>query len=104
MKYYLGQFIWDATIPEQPFWRSPNGCVGMVDLRTLPQQSKAGGAPEGFGFFASSIDLVEGTNFLLGEGDLRSLDIPTNIKSAWNTRLGYRPVGTTLNDVLFDML
>ena len=47
--YYLGPWTWSAAMS---CWLPPEGAVGLVDLRSLPQQAAAG-TPQGYGFFAT---------------------------------------------------
>ena len=77
MRYVLGPWQWFAGDPEDigPHWRAPEGCAGCLDLRSIPQQSLAGGAPQGFGLFA-----------------LRN--------SAPNPGSSYRPLGRALDDTV----
>jgi hypothetical protein len=54
MHYYLASWVW-VTDPELgAAWEAPGRqqLAGLVDLRSLPQQARAGGTPEGYGLFA----------------------------------------------------
>ncbi len=52
MNLYLGRWEWH-TADSFPYWRAPGGNqVGALDLRSIPQMSRRGGMPEGFGLFA----------------------------------------------------
>lgn len=49
---YLGQWEWFTEETGVSYWRCPGGdCIGLLDLRPLPAQAKAGGTPEGYGIF-----------------------------------------------------
>lgn len=49
--WYLHNWEW-AGIGPDALWQSPGGnAVAALDLRSLPQQSIAGGIPEGYGLF-----------------------------------------------------
>ncbi len=49
--YAIGPWEWQ-TGGAFPYWRAPDDCAGCLDLRSIPQQSIAGGTPEGYGIFA----------------------------------------------------
>lgn len=48
---YLGRWEWKTDLRESS-WQAPGGgASGLFDFRSLPQQAKAGGLPEGIGLF-----------------------------------------------------
>jgi hypothetical protein len=47
MRYWLGPWTWSEDV-----WQPPAGCRGLIDLRPLPAQARAGGTPLGVGLFA----------------------------------------------------
>jgi len=50
---YLSNWEWHTELDGGSYWRCPGGdCTGVLDLRALPQMSKAGGVPEGYGVFS----------------------------------------------------
>jgi hypothetical protein len=73
--YYLAHWEWNTDDPNRPYWHAPRQDIvlGMIDLRNIPQMSKAGGTPQGYGFFAydQQIDPEPGMIYLGG-----SLNIP----------------------------
>lgn len=103
--YYLGPWVWDTSDPTEPFWRAPNGTVGSVDLRSLPDQALQGTpGVRPHGFFAVNGSLGSSEYALLGNGDLRDMILTTPMKSAWQSLIGYTPQGAMLVDGLFDQL
>lgn len=53
---YIGPWVWDITQPYGPGWRGPDGMLGCIDLRSIPQMSTQGGPP-GLGFFVTDSPL-----------------------------------------------
>lgn len=103
--FYLGPWIWDAAPVNH--WRAPIGCVGCVDLRSLPAQAIAGGPPAGLGFFSLSNRLSasdESTWQYLGDDPDRNLSGPR--RNSWRDRLGLFvvPQGPKLGHVLYQTL
>jgi hypothetical protein len=84
-----------------PHWRLPSSAVGSVDLRPLPAQSLAGGAPQGFAFCASP----EPVGVVIGTGEhIREVAVTTAMQDAWQSVMGYRPQGAKLVDLLWDQI
>lgn len=87
-----------------PHWRVPQGAVGAIDLRSIPDQTLAGVlGVRPYGFFAVSGTLPSEYT-LLGSGDLREIKSQGIMKATWLSLLGYTPRGDTLNELLFDHL
>lgn len=64
---YLAQWEWFTESDGNSYWRCPGGdCLGLVDLRSIPQMSKAGGVPEGYGFFVYDKPKTIKNSILLG--------------------------------------
>jgi hypothetical protein len=80
-------------------YAAPAGVVGSVDLRTLGQQSGAGG---GAGFFAAASPLAGLT--AIASGDLRELNTNAAMRSAWRSATGVTVQGDKLIDLLWDHL
>ena len=80
----------------------PPGTLGLVDLRTIEQQSSPG-VSMGVGFFATQQDLSPAYT-LLGQGDCRELASTPMMRDIFAARVGYRPNGQTLCDLLWDVL
>lgn len=74
MHYYLTPWTWDAD-PVMPHWHVPDA-TGLIDLRTISQMNKRGGAPEGFAFaeFDRQIDL-RGAQYLGNDFDALRNDL-----------------------------
>ena len=103
---YIGQYVWDTTIPNLPSWSPPlkNQCIGSIDLRSLPSQSIAGGSPQGFGVFVYPSTVSDPNLRFIGDSLTSSLSKP--IKNLIETRLGFAQNSITkslLNDVLFEL-
>jgi hypothetical protein len=103
-KYYLGPWVWDTTEQDMPHWRAPAGTVGLVDLRSLPDQSITTLGDKPYGFFAVDGDALDSDYDLLGTGDCRDLNTNGSMQSAWTSLLGVTPSGDKLVDYLFDQL
>lgn len=50
-RYILAELKWETAEDGFSYWRHPDGALGGVDLRSLPQQAIEGGTPQGSGFF-----------------------------------------------------
>ena len=98
--YYLAQWEW-FTEGNMPYWRCPGGdCIGLVDLRSLPQMSKAGGIQEGYGFFVyPALKVIPGSIYLGTDSKLEN-------KAQIKTVLGLLkiPTETTPVDLLWNLL
>ena len=94
---YLGPWQWDAT---EHAWTPPPGCLGAVDLRTVPQMGQAGGMP-GMGVFAAP-GTLSGDYALLGEHPTARTGGAA--RDAWESLTGYRPAGARPIDLLWDAL
>lgn len=113
LNYQLGPLIWQpAYIPPEgssdrpiPFgyWRAPDGCIGMVDLGSLPQCAQASGDHRPLAFMCSTVPLGSGYD-LLGTGDCREITTTIKMKTAWKSLTGYQPQGDRLVDLLADHL
>lgn len=101
MNYYLGHLPW-VDDPDQPAWEPPAGVVGMVDLRSIPDQSVPGSA-EAPAFLATPGTLGSDWD-QLGEGDCREISVSTAMQDLWWSVAGYRPDGAMLVDLLWDHL
>jgi len=102
--YYLGPWVWHEGTKEEPmeYWKSPDGTVGLVDLRTTSQMAKDGkSTPEGLGFFA-----VDGTlpspYKEVASGYLSST--PLSNKAELGLSSGYETRGTTALDFVWEIL
>lgn len=100
--YYIGPWVWvDEGKKGMSFWRSPEGTVGCVDLRTLDQCGKAGGTPEGFGFFAVD-GILPAPYKEVSSGYLSTT--PLTNKTEIGTATGYSAKGSTGLDFIWEML
>ena len=103
--YYLAPWEW-VTEGGFSFWRVPQAdkLLGAVDLRSLPAQGRAGGVPEGYGFFSYSQQVAIPDSIYLGD----SLDtIVSNLKKA-QVRTALNITGSfqsdTVRDILWDIV
>lgn len=101
--YSLTPWIWDTTSMPMHHWRGPASAVGLVDFRSIPQQSIAGGAPQGFAFCASTqptggIEIAHSLNFINEQAT-------NGMRDAWESGMGFRPIGgPNIVDLPWDQL
>src|SRR5687768_5035121 len=100
-RYSLVPWVWDTSHPVSPFWRLP-ASVGGIDLRPLPAQALAGGAPQGRGFCVTR-GAVTGDELVAAYHPADALST-TTMRDGWQGAMGYRPAGATLLDLLWDQL
>ena len=98
--YYIGQWEW-FTEGTQSYWRCPDGdCEGVIDLRSLPQMSKAGGIPEGYGFFSYPKEKIAPKLLYLGNNLTGLLQNKVSLQ----TSLGKTIEHTNVLDILWELL
>lgn len=97
-RYYIGPWQWTGDS-----WTPPVGSLGAIDLRSVTDQGIQTLSDRPFGFFVL-LDSLNSDYTLIGEGDLRELQISNATKNTWNSLMGYRPDGNTLLDLLVDQL
>ena len=106
--YYIGRWEWyqevdaKAQVTGFVYWRCPGGnCAGLIDLRSIPQMSMAGGTPEGYGFFVYEEPQLNPSLYYIGN----SLNYPLNVsQKQWiEANLGLVQIITqsTILDVLY---
>lgn len=101
--YALVPWVWDTTSMPMHHWRGPASAVGLVDFRSIPQQSIAGGAPQGFAFCASTqptggIEIAHSLNFINEQAT-------NGMRDAWESEMGFRPIGgPNIVDLPWDQL
>lgn len=100
-RYELVPWTW-ATQGLGSFWRLPLSAVGGIDLRPLPAQSLAGGAPQGFAFAACRQS--PGGTAIASSFHMSETPATAGMQSAWQSAMGYSPQGATLTDLLADQL
>lgn len=86
LNYCLGPWKKDTSDPEFPYYDSPAGTKGSVDLRSIPEQSTDTGNSS-HGFFAVDGPIPPSCT-LLGTGDCRDLPLTPLIKSTWKSLTG----------------
>lgn len=102
--WYVGPWEW-RTEDGESFWSPPIGCIGSIDLRSLPAQSVAGGAPQGMGLFLTNGVRLGSDYTLLGTGYHRDLKTDQRIRDAFPKRDRRRqPLGDDLLGVIYDAL
>ncbi len=100
--FYLGPWRWLIDGDDWgPRWAAPEGAGSLIDLRTIPQMSRAGGAPEGVGIFVTDRPLNSDYTLL---GKAYGDNLTSAHKSAWQALVGKRPERSRINDVLWDAL
>ena len=106
--YYMGRWEWyqeigtKALATDFDYWRCPGGnCAGLIDLRSIPQMSRAGGTPEGYGFFVYEEPQLNPSLYYLGN----SLNYPLiGSQKQWieeNLSLVQGITQSTILDVLY---
>lgn len=80
--YYLGPWVW-VSEKMGGCWTSPKGTVGLIDLRTVPQMSVAGGKAQGQGFFATT-EVLDDSYELIYKGDIESTEGKATLDILWN--------------------
>lgn len=99
--HYLARWEWFVQDPNNSYWRCPGGnCLGLIDLRSLPQQAKFGGPPEGWGFFVYDTPQTISKAIFLGN-DLNST---LQKKTEFQTALGISLSKSTIIDILWELL
>lgn len=55
-EYYIGQWEWNTDNQDRPYWIAPHAdkLTGVIDMRSIPEQTQAGGIPEGYAIFTYS--------------------------------------------------
>jgi hypothetical protein len=99
---YVAPWEWNAELLR---WRSPGGgtAIGVLDLRTVPQQATAAGPP-GLGVFVYAAPQVIAQSIDLGV--ILSRVLSGNERSGLRTRLGIPdaiPAGTSVLDLLWGL-
>lgn len=99
MNYYLAPWEWVID------WRPPlaDQFVACLDFRSLPQSALAGGAPQGFGFFAYPSAVAISNSIDLGDG--LDLNISNAKKNALKSNLGLSSNISAANliDILWEL-
>lgn len=99
-QYYLGPWVWDDSDPSEPFYRAPEGTIGLVDLRGADRRN-------GLGFFATDRLVVDRNYIGFGDGINRIEDVTLNVaqRSLWSSAIGIGPLtGNRLVDALWETL
>ena len=104
--YYLAHWEWIVIDEYSSFWAAPyrEDILGLVDLRSIPQQSLKGGIPQGYGFFAYSRYIDDPGMYYLGN----NLDSQLNqsqkdyIKNQLNISDDF--LSLTIRDILWEIL
>lgn len=103
MRYYLGPWVWSNTIGGS--FNPPEGCISVVDLAPLPDQSITG-SDRPIGFFAQPENLpqLDSAWELIATGDCREINSDNSMKSLFQSIISFRPNGDKLVDLLYDCL
>lgn len=100
MYWHTGPWIWDA---EKPCWKSPEGCIGAIDLRSIPQQA-ATETQAGSAIFLTDRQLSSDYE-LLGVGDWRDVKTSQRLKNRIPKRASTRqPKGDDLLSHILDAI
>ncbi len=102
---YVGHWQWVTEGAWVFCWRMPRVDIGLglLDLRSIPQMSKAGGEPEGYGLFVLGFR-DDSTGYYLGNG-LGSKPVP-HIRDVLRSILGLSQSlsSNTSLDILWELL
>ena len=100
MQIYLGHWEWVIRDDGETGWRAPGGNArGVLDLRPLPAQGTAGGAPQGYGIFV--YDGPRSHPLLLEDlGDAPDVLLPARSANAMSTLLGVSLTRDNLRNTL----
>lgn len=94
MSVYIGPWIWDST--GDPHWRAPHGTIGLLDVRSFDEQSKAGDG-YGLGIFLNNSEL---SSDYQNYGDL-SDSMNVQVRSIWKSQLGISDtIATSVHDAI----
>ena len=96
MRYYFGK--WQI---KNGIYMPPDGMLGGMDFRSLPDQSNLN--QDGYGLFYGN-SVLDSDYDLLGIGDIRDIRSTGRIKGVFASLLGYRPNGDNLHNMVFDIL
>lgn len=103
-EYYLGQWVWDTSIPERPIWVAPHldKVTGTLDLRSIPQQSIPGGEPQGYAIFSYS-EQINDPN-LTHIGNYKDI-LTLKQKGDFEDKLGVDSLrSNTVKDLIYEVL
>ena len=105
-RFWTGPLTWALT--PTLHWRMPTGTLGMVDLRSLPDQGLVGPTPHGLALFVTANSTNLGGDYtLLGQAPRPDgLTLTPADRTAWRTAFGLpNPLGPgTLADALWETL
>jgi len=102
VNYYLGPWQKGTKDPDKGAWIAPDGVIGCIDFRALSAQASTGVAlfvvPDGV--------TLDSSYQLIGQGDLRDINVTASNRAALRSLLGLRAnaSGTKLAECLFDVL
>ena len=104
-RYYLGPWVWDTGSDTGPHWRAPEGCVGLLDLRSIPDQSVAGGSPLGYGLFVLPDTAPDPGSDYRQIGDALDARIDPMARGLIGSQLGTGPLESPrLNALIYELL
>lgn len=96
MYYYIGPWI-----IRDGSYEPPQGTIGSLDLRSIPDQSNLNG--DGYGLFITQRSLDSNYD-LLSSSDIRSSRAAVQHQNIFESLLGYRPDGDMVSDLIFDIM
>lgn len=103
-EYYLGQWVWNEPQGEEPYWEAPkkSSLTGVVDLRSIPDQSESGGTPQGWAVFSYS-KTVSVSGFIYLGNDVDGI-VSNPVKNQIKNKLGVEPKTETFKEILWEVL
>lgn len=103
-RWFRGPWTWDASDKNMPHWRPPVGCLGALDLRSIPDQSQAGGTP-GLGVFVLPTGTKLASEFdALGDGSHRDIKVSQKLLDSLPKRKKFKVEGDDLLGNLWSIL
>lgn len=101
---YAGPWVWtmfdDGEGDIHYSWTGPEGTIGLLDLRSLPEQAQQGGTP-GWGIFFCSAPINDHNYISLGTDF--NLDLPPAVINQLDHKYGITLESYTVNGTIFSM-
>ena len=102
-EYYLGSWISNKSDQWGTYWHAPHQdkLTGLIDLRSIPQQSLEGGTPQGFGIFSFSEAVSDINLTYIGN---EKTEISKKQKENFEKRIGYSIKSIKIVDLIYEII